>query len=169
MKIRTLWNIILKTIGIWFIISLLYIVPSVFTGLAIFLSERYYDATYMIICILIVGFFIATIRLLIFRTDIIIDKLKLEKGFTEESINLNINSSQIISLASIIIGAITIIENLPSLCSEIITLLQYNEILPGHSNTKHIIYCTVKILIGYLLITNHKRISASINKKENTQ
>jgi len=166
MKIRTLWNIILKTIGIWFIISLLYIVPSIFTGLAIFLSERYYDTTYIIICILIAGFFIATIRLLIFRTDIIIDKLKLEKGFTEESINLNINTSQIISLASIIIGAITIIENLPSFCSEIITFLQYNELLPGHTNTKQIVYSAIKTFIGYLLITNHNKIALLINRQK---
>lgn len=109
MNISTFWNIVFKIMGIWFIISLLNFIPYTFSTLTVFLNDAYSDATFLIVCLLVIAFFIAVIRLLIFRTDIIIDKLKLEKSFTEYRININIHTYQLLSIAIVIIGGITVI------------------------------------------------------------
>ena len=165
MSIRTFWNIVFKIMGIWFIISLLNFIPYTFSTLTVFLNDAYSDATFLIVCLLVIAFFISVIRLLIFRTDIIIDKLKLEKSFTEDRININIHSYQLLSIAIVIIGGITVIENFPSFCSELVKFFQQKSLIYEYPDTKWIAYDFIKTLIGYLLITNHKRIALFIDKQ----
>lgn len=165
MSIRTFWNIVFKIMGIWFIISLLNLAPYIFSSLTVFLNDAYSHATFLIVSILVTAFFIAIIRLLIFRTDIIIDKLKLEKSFTEDRININIHTYQLLSIAIVIIGGITVTENFPSFCSELVKFFQQKSFIYEYPDTKWIIYDFIKTLIGYLLITNHKRIALFIDKQ----
>jgi hypothetical protein len=50
--------------------------------------------------------FLLLIRLLVFRPTWIIDKLKLDKCFREETIDLNVKSTTVLTIAIIVIGFI---------------------------------------------------------------
>ena len=59
--------------------------------------------------------------ILLFKTDFIIDILKLDKGFDEEQINLgNLTNESIFKLALIIIGGFLIIDYTPTLLFDIV-------------------------------------------------
>ena len=53
----------------------------------------------------IIALVIIALRLCLFRPDIIIDKLALDKGFTEERFEINIHRFTFLTLAIILTGA----------------------------------------------------------------
>ena len=55
----------------------------------------------------IIALVIIALRLCLFRPDIIIDKLALDKGFTEERFEINIHRSTVLTLAVILTADVT--------------------------------------------------------------
>lgn len=109
--------------------------------------------------------FIVAIRLFLFKTTWIIEKLKLKNNFKEERIDLTIKSTTIITIAITIMGGLILIESLPSFCSELITFLQQKELLKDYPQTGWLIYHFIKIIIGYILLTNTKNFTKFIEKE----
>jgi hypothetical protein len=97
---------------------------------------------------------------LIFRTGLLIDKLKLEQGFDQETIPLNIHQSTILSISIIVVGALIIAESIPALCRQLFAYYQEKRLAFGATNPSlsYSIAEGVKILIGLLLIGNQRQI-----------
>jgi hypothetical protein len=127
------------------------------------------------VVVVIVLFYIFLIR----KTDLIVDWLKLDKGFDDDRIELgNFNSKRIIQFALIIIGGFLLIDHLPY-------FLQYcylafkEQVSPGGMAMtydlefgKTIDYfdwaiSAVNILVGYILVTNYRRVSNWLTRKDN--
>ena len=108
--------------------------------------------------------YIIIIRLFLFKTEWIIDKLKLEKNFNEERIDIAIESSTVLTIAIIVIGALTIAESLPSFCSTLFNFLQQKMLIKDYPDSCWLIFHFLKIIIGYLLLTNGKRLAKYIEK-----
>lgn len=94
---------------------------------------------------------------LLFKTDLIIKWLKLEKGFDDERMMLNnMTSASILKLACIVIGGLLIIDNIPILLNQGLALFKSS--LQHHQNDSKEFYyfgvSAVKIIIGYLMIRN---------------
>jgi tellurite resistance protein TehA-like permease len=104
--------------------------------------------------------------LFVYKTAWLIDKLDLENGFDEERIDLKNDFSSIVSIAIIVIGGIMLIDSLPLLCREIFTYYQEKSIRFIESQSiGWIISDLIKTVIGYLLMTNSKHITAFICRK----
>lgn len=108
---------------------------------------------------------------LLFKSDFIIDKLNLDKGFDDENIILgNLNNESIFKFALIIIGGFLIIDYTPNLLFEIINAFKlkatFSSIEGSSVNYFQISISAINILIGYLLITNYKSISAFLDKTQ---
>ena len=165
MTIRTLFTVILKVLGIFFIKNFLETIPQLlsllnflndFGGeqkLLIGLSE----ISLMLLILGLVSYF------LIFKTDLIIDKLQLDKGFGEEFIQLNIHRTTILSIAIIIMGGLLIINELGNFCRQL--FLYYQEVklvkqnyLSKNPNISYSIISFIKIILGILLIIYQKQI-----------
>ena len=169
MKIRTLWNILLKCLGIFLVVKGVdVIVPyfGVFFGISTMETE---DIIYYIAVssgILIAYFFI--LWLFVFKTSWLIDKLQLENGFDEEKIDFKNDSSAILTIAIIVIGGIMFVESLPQLCKGIFSFYQANKMFcPWKENpsTSWVIFYVIKAIVGYLLMTNSTPIVNFINRK----
>jgi len=64
---------------------------------------------------------------LIFKSDLIIDKLKLDKGFDQETIPLNIHHSATLSISIIVIGGLLVANEIANLCLQLFAYFQEKE------------------------------------------
>lgn len=164
MSIKTFWIILLKIIGI----SLVAQGVNIVLNFVAMLSNMTYfrDVTYEFVWNIVVIFiYFFTIWLFIFQTSWLISKFKLEKGFNDEKIDLNIQLSTILKIATIVVGGLMIINSLPQLCQELFVFFQQKAIFRENPNTNWIILYLVKIIFGYLLMTNSNTIVKFINKR----
>ena len=116
-----------------------------------------------------IGIYIFILRLFVFRTAWLIDKLQLDKGFEEEKIDLNIQLSTVLTVATIVIGGLMFVDSLPQLCKQIFMSLQQKNMFRESPTSGWIIFHLVKTVLGYLLMTNSKLVIAFIDKQTTKQ
>ena len=163
---RTLFNIILKILGIFFIKELLAIITQLVSAFLYLTSagtipEAIWTFGTTLLIMVVYGL---VSYLLIFKTDFIIDKLKLDKGFNPESIPLNIHRSTILSIAIIVIGGYLVVDEIPNFCRQLFSYFQEKRMTYGQTDPT-IVYSLVsgiKILIGIILMISQRKIVAFI-------
>ena len=167
MLIKTFWKILIKIIGLWLLLSCFSIIPQFFSTLSFTNGDLNMESllTLWLMILITIIIYILIIRLFLFKTDWIIEKLKLNKNFTEEKIDLDVKSSTILTISIIVIGALIIIESLPSFCSRLFDFYQQKNLLKDYADTNWLIYHFIKIIIGYLLLTNGKNLTKYIEKE----
>ena len=167
MLIKTFWKILIKIIGLWLLLSCFSIIPQFFSTLSFTNGDLNMESllTLWLMILITIIIYILIIRLFLFKTDWIIEKLKLNKNFTEEKIDLDVKSSTILTISIIVIGALIIIESLPSFCSRLFDFYQQKNIIKDYADTNWLIYHFIKIIIGYLLLTNGKNLTKYIEKE----
>ena len=106
------------------------------------------------------------IRLCIYKTNWITDKLKLDKGFETENIELNFDSAKIISIALIVIGGLLFIDNISVLLREIMVFFQDKSLFKDYPKSGWLIFYFCETIIGYLLMTNSFGIAKLIDKQK---
>ena len=165
MTIRTLFTVILKVLGIFFIKNFLETIPQLLSLLN-FLNDFGGQQKLLIglseisLMLLILGL---VSYCLIFKTELIIDTLQLDKGFGEEVIPQNIHRTTILSIAIIIMGGMLIINELGNFCRQL--FLYYQEVklvkqnyLSKNPNISYSIISFIKIILGLLLMIYQKQI-----------
>ena len=174
MTIRTFWTILLKILGISLVLRGVNVILNLISVLSSTLSAMSYsdieDDTLGLIGYIAAIFGVVIIYafilwLFVFKTSWIINKLRLEKGFIEERIELNIHLSTILKIATIVIGGIMIIDSLPLLCQQVFIFFQQKSIFRESPTAGWIILNSVKAFLGFLLITNSSKIITFINTK----
>jgi hypothetical protein len=109
---------------------------------------------------------------LIFRTDIIIDKLKLDKGFDQEAFPLNIHRSTVLSISIIVIGGLIVVDEIPNFCRQLVSYYQAKRMTMGwqtqSSWISYIVLSGVKIIVGVLMLSNQRQIVRFIEWKRRT-
>ncbi len=169
MTIRTFWTLFLKILGIWLILSGLTVFPQLISTLAL-LGENQQDnffATIYIIALLLltVGLYFIMLKILVFNSNWLIDKLKLDKGFQDEKLDLSITQKTVLTVATIVIGGLIFIDALPWLCREVFTTIQMKTVFREDPKFSLLIFYIIKALIGYLLMTNSKTVINYIVKE----
>lgn len=117
--------------------------------------------------IVVVGLFV----FLVFKSDRVVDLLKLDKGFDDEKIELgNLASLDIVKIGTFIIGGLLIIENIPDFLSH--TLFAFKGSIVGkvRGEEDNFLWAVsgINILLGFLLITNYSfvaRLLKTTNKE----
>jgi cytochrome bd-type quinol oxidase subunit 2 len=171
MLIKTFWKILIKIIGLWILFGCISVIPQFFSTVS-FTDGNLNIESLMLIWLMLFAtiiVYILVIRLFLFKTDWIIEKLKLDKNFTEERIDLNIKSSTVLTIAIIIIGGLIITESLPNFCSRLFDFFQQKSLLKEYHDTSWLIYYFIKIIIGYLLLTNGKNLTKYIEKNSSEE
>jgi len=166
---RTLWIILLKITGLYIFLQLLYSLPDLFSAAA-FLNgqhnpEGLAELSYLLFSASIYLFMLVA---LIFRTDWLINVLRLEKGITEEKLELNIHRSTVLKIAVIVTGGLTLIHTLPLLLKEIFTYFQVSNSYNGfkqYSQGGWIIFHVIELLLSYFMVTSSRLIVNFIERK----
>lgn len=170
----SLFNVVLKIIGIFLIKDLLIFLPQLLSLFfysnadSSFSNNQSENIGYIIIDVLSATVYILIIYLLIFRTQILIDKLKLDKGFDQNFIPLNLHRSAILSISTIVIGGLILINEIPNLINQIHFYFEQRTISNGKvgfSASSYLVLAAIKVFIGLILIIYQKVIVNFIEYK----
>ena len=169
MTLKSLFSIILKVIGIFFIKNVIEIIPQIFSAFLYFLNSDTYGEGFWILIssALTLGLYLVVINYLLFKTEVIISKLNLESELDTETITFKLHRAAILSISIIVTGGLLLAEEIPNFCKEITFYFQITRM--NYSQTDVTISKSVlagaKIIIGLLLIGNQREIVNFIELK----
>ncbi|HBZ65767.1 MAG TPA: hypothetical protein DEO70_02945 [Bacteroidales bacterium] len=169
MTIRTFWTIFIKILGISLVLSSLTVFPQFLAALPFF-GSNYGDNVFGVglifgLLLLTIALYIFVLWLFVFKTAWLIDKLHLDKGFTDNRIELNIQQSTVLTVAVIVVGGLIFVDSFPQLCRQTFIFFQVNDLLKEDPNSGWIIFQLVKTIIGYLLMTNSQLVIKFIDRE----
>jgi hypothetical protein len=168
MTTKSLFNIILKILGIFFIKDILITVPQLLSFIYFTNSNTVGEAIWAILTTLIILFvYVLVSYYLIFKSDLIITKLKLNEGFDQETIPLNMHRSTILSISIIVIGGLMVADEIPNLCRQLFAYFQEKRMTYGQTDPtiSYSVLSAAKIVIGLLLMGSQRQIVKFIEHK----
>lgn len=157
---RTLFTIVVKIFGLFFVRDIFQILTDIIP-LAIRINPEELKETLTIpVAMLILYILIYSIAAyyLLIRTDLVIDKLKLEKGFEDDTLNLVIHRSSILSIAVVLMGGYMIIDGIPTLLGQLKRYYSdYNDHYKVTNPTiSYMVISISKIALGFLLVSKKR-------------
>lgn len=168
MSIRTFWIILIKILGLLLILGALTVVPqwvySIYSAYQTGDNESFITLILILLVVLLIYLFV--FKFCIYKTSWIVEKLKLDQGFENNTIELNSKEYKVISIAIIVIGGLIFVENIPVLFRQVFIFFQQEILFKDYSGSGWIIFNFCKVIIGYLLMTNSFRITKLIEKKK---
>jgi len=166
----TFWKFFLKAFGLYLTWQTLIIIPSFFSAL-IYVNSTPDKSDWLptiSVTVLIILIFISVLRFCIFKSEWVIEKLSLTKGFADEKIDINIHRSSLLSIAIIVLGGLMLADGLPLLIFNIFDYIQHNSSYDSFSKNRYspyIISNLVKVIIGYFMIADSRLIINFIERK----
>lgn len=163
---KDFFTLIIKIFGLyWLLNCLIMVLPQIavaiqmrFNGIAI--------AFTIVATSLAAGLFV----LLLFKSDKLVDLLKLERGFEEDRIDFGgLKASDIIKISCLIIGGLLLINTIPSFLYQTFLIFRDNvskEFAPINDEYRYWAESMLKIIVGYLLITNYTFAAKMLKNKE---
>ena len=166
---RSMFNIILKVLGLLLVKDILALTPQLLS-VFIYLTREDLEAQgiwTLVFSMTILFVYCLVSFWLIFRSNYLIDKLKLSSGFDQEIIPLNIHRSTILSISIIVIGGLMLTEEIPNLCRQLFYYFQEKRMTDGMTNPFIIpsVIAGIKIFIGLLLVVGQRQIVNFIEKQ----
>lgn len=164
---RDFFRLIIKLFGLYsMILTLFTFLPSNISNVLIYKEEIWF--VFIILGSILLA--IALFLILLFKTDFIIDKLGLDKGFDDDKIILGeFKNEQIFKFAIILIGGFLILDYFPNVLFEMINIFKTksssNSIYGYEVDYFNFIVGIINIMIGLIFITNYKHISSFLDKK----
>ena len=168
---RSLFLIVLKILGLFFLKNVIETIPQLISTISYLTQPNNFDSGifFLIGTTLLFWYYIFLTYHLLFNADKILDKLNLDKGFSEEIFAFNITDSSILTTALIIIGGLILAEEIPNLCKALYQYIQHKTIERHTGNKVDFSYCIfagVKIILGLLLLGERKRIVNFIEERQ---
>lgn len=172
---KSLFAILIKVLGLYLVLSSISLVPSVISILYAIGSQTSFNISFsftLFIFALTLTLYILAIKYCLFRTDWIIEKLSLDKHFTEEKFDINIHRSTVLKVVTLVIGGLILVESLPPFCQELYIYFGQDESfgpLGENKTVSRVILNGVKLLIGYFLFTNSSLVVNVIEKQRKSK
>lgn len=178
---RSLFNIILKVAGLFLIRELINSTLQTISSMIIYFTsfEGGQMLTPVVVSLAIVALYLYLIIQLLFKTNTVIDFLKLDQGFGEHDLSfdneksefpLPLSSAIIIHIALIVIGGVILADEVPDACRHL--YMYFSSRNDNYSATQPemeaVVYSGVKILIALLLIGERNRITGFIENRKTT-
>jgi len=175
---RSFWTIVLKITGIYFAIQSFTTlwksmnIVIIYSSLGSMMTHYHFFMEriefVMIAAIILFVIYILICYYCLFKTEWIIYKLKLDKGFGEEKFEFSLHHSTILKMATIIIGGLLLASIVPDFINECFIYFQkvekYHQ-LEHNRNSTFIITDFVRIIIGLFLLIRSTSIVNFIERR----
>jgi NADH:ubiquinone oxidoreductase subunit 5 (subunit L)/multisubunit Na+/H+ antiporter MnhA subunit len=168
MTIKTFWIVLLKIIGLSLLFSCVSIIPhflSMLPSLRNSSDNLSLLLPQVILLLVALSLYIFFIRLFLFKPSWIMEKLKLDKGFEEDKIDLNWQPLKILNIAIIVIGGLIFIDAAPEICRQLFVYFQQKNLFSDSPTSNWIIFNFSKAIIGCLLIAYNKDVVAFVERR----
>lgn len=166
---KTFWTIFFKIFGLYITWQALLVLPSLFV--AIMDNGSHGKLGFFTSCsgfVFLACFFLAIVRYCIFKTDRLINLLRLETGIAGETIDINIHRSSLLKIAVIVLGGLMLTDSLPALCFNLFSYFQYvnayKSFAENHA-TPYLVTNLLKVFLGYFMVTDSRLIVNFIERK----
>ena len=167
---RTLFNIILKIFGLFFLREIINTIPQTVSSFFVYFSTSDIGpiVATSIVSVAILIFYIFLVIQLLFKTNKFIDFLKLDQGFNEHELSFEqktefqipLSTSTIFTIALIVIGGLILTDEIPNFCRYI--YFYFNQKGVGYNPSKFdmspMFFSGAKIIIGLLILGERKKI-----------
>jgi hypothetical protein len=174
---RTLFNIILKIFGLFFLREIIIAIPATISAFVGYFNSMEMGPTLasLIVSVLVVAFYVFLVLQLVFKTNKFIDYLKLDQGFYEHELSfeqknelqIGLSASTILTIALIVIGGMLLTEEIPEFCRFVYL---YSDQKGGRYASAFdmslIVFSAAKIIIGLLILGERKRIVDFIEERK---
>jgi hypothetical protein len=165
MTIKTFWTIVLKIIGLIFLLNSLSVISNSVFSSYITVRQTGGNTSTIFILILPTAFvFLFLIFLFLFKAHWLVKVLRLEKGFGEERLELNMTFTKVINIGIIIISGIILANSVPQFCYQLFNLIRDKIPFGENKDFGYLIIDTVKIIIATAFLLNSKAVTAIISK-----
>lgn len=170
---NTLFTVIQKLFGLYFLKEVVDIIPQLISGIFLLFDPGFTDDSFvlaqlsvLIIPVFILGFYFYLIYLLLFKTHALVHVLRLDKGFDQDQISINLSNSKLLIIALIIIAGIILLQEIPELTGRIFILIKEIRQAGGGTATTYsiLISSAVKVVIALFLVGERKRITGFIEQ-----
>ena len=129
MNFKTFMSLLLKIFALYFIVGMIKQIPILFQSLTMFGQESFYGfysgIGFFLISLGIIMLYFLAARLLIRKSDWIIEKIFGKSEFEADFTNFKIHRSVILSIAIIVIGGITLIDIVPVFLKDVFYFISY--------------------------------------------
>lgn len=176
---RSLFKIILKIFGLFFLREIIITVPqliySIIHGIdSGTFAEGIFNFAVNVIVILFYGFIVAQ---LLFNTTNLLDKFKLDQGFDEDEFSfeneskkrkfaIGISGYSVLSIALFVTAGVILVNEIPYLFQKLFLYIVDARSIGSTHDVSLIVIAIVKILIALLLIGERKRIVEFVGSKK---
>jgi hypothetical protein len=129
MRINTFYNIVIKLLGIYFLKDLITFIAQlifVVTYRAGQITEVTNNDSSTLVTILGLLYYTLVSFLLIFKSNDIVNFLKLDKGIHEENMSIRVDKAMALNISIIILGGIFLFQPIPAIIKAIISFREYN-------------------------------------------
>lgn len=175
---RSLFNIVLKIFGLFFLREIINEIPTTVTVFIRYFTVSDYGPSIavLLVSLLILAFYTVLALQLLFRTNPIINALKLDKGFSEDEFSfekqqgdkISLTTTEILMISLIVLGGYILVDEIPSLCKQVYLFIDerksfYRAPAPSSAN---ILTSIARILLALLIIGERKRIISIIESRK---
>lgn len=164
---RTLFQIVLKVLGIFFLRDAVYVLPRLLTLLAGLYSRQPEETFNGNAIYLVVESAIALVMplLLLFKTDFVIDRLRLDAGLLEQTIPVNVHRSTVVSLAVLITGGLITINAAPELAGSTLDYITSSSRGYEARTWTIIAYPALRFILGLLIIGYNQQLTLWLEQR----
>ncbi len=154
--------------------SLYLLISALFSVIPTYISHLYYETDLVTLlktfgAAAILG---GLIVVLLFNTDYLISKLKLDQGFDDKRIDLsNISSQDLLKLGVFIIGGLLLLDYVPSFINHAYWALKFDidKTTSPYEMKFQMGLSAINIIIGYVFVTNYDRMAKIFSNSSNKQ
>ena len=172
MSPRSFWIILLKLVGVWILFSGLTVIPNSFAQYYPGYSLIHFQDDWEVFALAVITMlvYLWVVYVLVFTPEEVINKLKLDKGFSEERLDFNMHRSVVVTIAIIILGGLMVIDSVPVFFRQLFLFYesQTESKMGPPANPTWLFVYLCKILIGYLLVVNNRGVVNFIEKTRRT-
>lgn len=160
MSPRSLFNIILKVIGIYFVKEVLLLLPQLLSSFSFLNRGLGVQGWFILFSVIItLAVYALVIFYFVLDTDAVIDKFELVKGIEEENLSFTIHRSTVLSIVVVLIGVVMIVTVLPYFLQTAYTYFlekRYSYESQNPNSTRVLLYAS-ELLLAVLMIA-YKRV-----------
>jgi hypothetical protein len=176
---KDLFKIILKLFGLYSIIILVVQLPNISFAIYYNSLDDLDNDLLMLLLLIIPIVTVLTIYILLFKTDILIRLLKLDKGFdNNETFQGKLSGQEIGKIAFVIIAVYMIVNNIGDFITQVVYSFKESistnniESLAANPNPYPVNYIlmissALNLIFGFLLLTNYSRLSKWLDRINN--
>jgi hypothetical protein len=166
---KTLFSIILKVFGLFFLKDIFGIVTQLLPTVIYLAKPEMASGAIVtiVIYLLYILVYLLIAYYLIARSDTIIEKLKLDKDFDQEPFQFNMHRSALLSICLVVIGGLLITEGIPTFLGQLYSYFKSSGDRYSQSDptVSYLLITGSRILTGFLVIAEKKWIINFIERK----